>query len=77
MVNEERVVRIGSWVQIRDGEIEEGWRIVAAIEADAARRLISEETPLARALLGHSAGEVVSVRGPHGGRWQVTILSVE
>jgi transcription elongation GreA/GreB family factor len=77
MVNEERVVRIGSWVQIRDGEIEEGWRIVVAIEADAARRLISEEASLARALLGHAAGEVVSVRGPHGVRWPVTILSVE
>jgi len=77
MVNEDRVVRVGSWVQVRDGEIEEGWRIVTSLEADAARRMISEETPLARALLGRAVGEVVSVRGPQGGRWPVTILSVE
>jgi transcription elongation GreA/GreB family factor len=40
--------------------------------------LISEETPLARALLGHRAGEVVRVRAPgapqHG--WPVTILDI-
>jgi len=70
------VICVGSWVQIRDGELQEGWRIVANDEADAMRRLMSEETPLARALLGHVAGEVVRVRGPQGSARPVTILDV-
>ena len=68
-------VRLGCWVQVRDGQLEEGWRIVSADEADALRRLISAETPLARALLGRRAGEQVRVDGPEGRR-PVTILSV-
>lgn len=72
----DRVVRVGSWVEIRDGELEEGWRIVSAVEADAMRRLMSEETPLARALLGHVAGDVVRVRGPVGPARAVTVLDV-
>jgi len=51
---------------------------VAHHEADAMRRRISAESPLARALLGHRAGEVVLVRGPEApqpGR-PVTIVAV-
>lgn len=72
----EVVIRVGSWVEIRDGELQEGWRIVTADEADAIRRLMSEETPLARALLGHVAGDVVRVRGPQGPARAVTIIDV-
>jgi transcription elongation GreA/GreB family factor len=72
----DRVIRVGSWVEIRDGELEEGWRIVNAEEADAMRRLMSEETPLARALLGHVSGDVVRVRGPQGPARAVTVLDV-
>ena len=68
-------VRLGCWVQVRDGQSEEGWRIVPAEEADAMRRRISEQTPLARALLGHQVGDQVRVDGP-GGRRLVSILSV-
>ncbi len=68
------VVRIGSWVRVRDGELEEAWRVVDPTEADAARRLISVDTPLARALLGHRAGDVVRVQSPE--RRPVTILQV-
>jgi transcription elongation GreA/GreB family factor len=68
-------VRVGSWVRIRDGELEEGWRIVPHLEADTARGLISENCPLAKALLGCRVGEQVPVYGP-GGRRPVTLLSV-
>jgi len=70
------VVRVGSLVRVRDGELEEWWRIVPSHEADAMRRCISEETPFARALLGHQVGDEVRTQAP-GGRWTVTILGVD
>jgi transcription elongation factor GreB len=73
----DRVAHVGDVVHVQDGELEEWWRIVPPEEADAARRFISEETPMARALLGHRAGDVVSVRAPGAPRgWPVTILAV-
>jgi transcription elongation GreA/GreB family factor len=75
-VDDSSKVTIGSWVTIRDGELQEGWRVVDPAEADAARRLISADCPLTRALLGHRAGDRVRVDAPEG-RWPVTILAVE
>ena len=74
MVEHDGIVRLGSWVEVQDGDLREGWRIVARHEADAMRRLISEEAPLARALLGHRATDKVRVLGPE--RRMVTIVSV-
>ena len=70
-------VRIGSAVtlQLGQGDEPEHWKIVDASEADATRGVISPETPLARALIGHQAGETVQVRGPES-RYTVTILDV-
>lgn len=74
----ERAARVGDVVHVQDGHLEEWWRIVPPEEADASRRLISEETPMARALLGHRAGEVVQVQSPGSARgWPVTIVAVE
>jgi transcription elongation GreA/GreB family factor len=70
------IVRLGSLVRVRGGDLTEWWRIVAEHEADALRRCISEETPLARALLGRQVGEQVRTEAP-GGRWVVTILGVD
>jgi transcription elongation factor GreA len=75
-VDDNGMVGLGSWVTVGDGELQEAWRVVDASEADAARRLISAECPLGRALLGHRAGDQVRVDSP-GGRWPVTILAVE
>jgi transcription elongation GreA/GreB family factor len=61
-------VKLGSCVTIQDGELNEAWRIAIAPEADAMRRLLSEETPRARALLGRRAGDLVGVSGPCGRR---------
>ena len=71
----EGTVTVGSWVEIRDGQLQEHWRIVPAHEADALRGLLSEACPLARALLGHGPGDVVQVQGPEGRR-RVTVLAV-
>jgi transcription elongation GreA/GreB family factor len=69
-------VRIGDVVHVRDGQLDEWWRIVPADMADVLRRWMSAETPMARALLGHRAGDVVRVDRP-GGRSPVTILAIE
>lgn len=74
LVEQAGIVQLGSWVEVQDGDLREGWRIVSRHEADATRRLISEETPLAKALLGHRVSERVKVLGPE--RRMVTILSV-
>jgi len=70
-------VRVGNVVRVRDGCLDEWWRIVPEHEADVLRRWISEGTPLARAVVGHRAGDVVDVAGPGGRHWPVTILAVE
>jgi transcription elongation GreA/GreB family factor len=73
----DRTVRIGSSLRLRYGELEEAWRIVGVgDDVDQARGIISAETPLARALLGHQAGDTVHVRGPEN-RYAVTILDVD
>jgi transcription elongation GreA/GreB family factor len=74
LVEQDVTVKLGFWVEVQDGDVRQGWRIVSRHEADAMRRLISEETPLAKALLGHRASERVKVLGPE--RRMVTILSV-
>ena len=53
-MNHDGTVKIGSQVSIRDGQLEEAWRIVAAHDADAQRWQLSEEAPLARALVRNS-----------------------
>lgn len=60
-------VLFGATVTVRDEhEHEHRYRIVGADDADARRGWISWAAPLARALLGHRAGESVAVRSPRG-----------
>lgn len=47
---------------------EVSYRIVGADETDAQKGCISVDSPVARALLGKSVGEEVSVRTPTGER---------
>jgi transcription elongation factor GreA len=75
MLSDDGMVMVGSSVRIRDGDADEEWRIVARHEADALERRISEESPLARALLGRQVGDQVRVHSPAGYR-PVIILSV-
>jgi hypothetical protein len=71
-----RPVRVGSTVRVREGESEETWRVVGCEEADPMRGCISEDSPLGRSLLGHVAGDVVTVRGPEG-CWSARVVAVD
>ena len=52
-------------------------RIVTTLRQDALKGLISKESPVARAVLGHRAGEIVRVELGEGRGYELTIKSVE
>jgi transcription elongation factor GreB len=58
-----------------DGELRE-IRIVGVDEADPAAGFVAFVAPLARALLGHRAGDEVTLRTP-GGSEQLEVISVD
>jgi transcription elongation factor GreA len=60
----------GARVTVADGESGEKatYRLVGDDEADAKDGTISISSPLARALVGHEVGEIVTVRTPKGER---------
>ncbi|KJR97351.1 MAG: transcription elongation factor GreA [Peptococcaceae bacterium BRH_c4a] len=61
-------VTLGSTVMIRDLEFEEvlEYTIVGSMEADPGNSMISNESPVGRAILGKSKGSVVEVTVPAG-----------
>lgn len=70
------VVRLGSKVVVNfDGE-EERYTIVGAIEAKPFAGLISNESPIGKALVGKKAGDKAKFEAP-GGTSTVTVKSVE
>ena len=70
-------VSVGSRVRLRDvatsDEVE--YFIVGALEADPAEFRISNQSPLGESLMGHAAGDTVTVTTPRGPR-HYTVLSV-
>ena len=71
-------VRVGSTVEIEyidDNETEE-YSIVGSTEADPFENRISNESPIAKAILGKKAGETVSVESPNGS-YNVKIVSIK
>ena len=70
-------VSIGAKVQVLDQEFNEKieYQIVGSTEADPDQQLISDESPVGRALLGHRAGDDVEVETP-GGTFQLRILEI-
>ena len=71
-------VVFGATVRIADAESgkESRYQIVGEDEADSKSGLISINSPIARALIGKKAGEVVEVQAPGGVR-ELEILGVE
>ncbi|MFH1077886.1 MAG: transcription elongation factor GreA [Patescibacteria group bacterium] len=68
-------VRIGSTIEVESRGIKKTFRIVGSNEADPAQGLISNESPLGSAFLGHAVGDQVEVETPAGGQ-TYTIVSV-
>lgn len=71
------VASIGSNVKIKyvdDGEVEE-YSIVGSQEADPFQNKISNESPIAKAIIGSSVGSIVEVDSPSG-KYQVEIISI-
>jgi transcription elongation factor GreA len=71
-------VGFGSQVTLRDEEsgTEVVYRLVGATEASLADGKLSVESPVAQAVMGASAGQVVAVSAPRGER-HYRVLSVE
>lgn len=74
----ERIDKVvfGGWVTTED---EDGavsvWRIVGPDESAPSLRRLSVESPVARALLGKSVGDSVTIRRP-GGEREVTVVAL-
>ena len=71
------VVSIGTKVTIEyvDDEEEEEYSIVGSSEADPFTNKISNESPIAKAIMGLKVGSVVSVESPNG-KYDVKILAI-
>lgn len=63
-------IKFGAFVMVADAETDEEttYRIVGTMEADLAEGKISVTSPLARALIGKTIGDVVEVSTPGGGK---------
>ncbi len=70
------MVQIGSTVVVDVDGDEERYTIVGAIEAKPAQGLISNESPVGRALLGLRTGEVAVAAAPHG-ETRLRVLRIE
>lgn len=70
-------VSVGKSVTFQEEDDDpETYRIVGAAEADPLNGKISNESPIAKGLVGHKKGEKVTVTTP-GGEMTVTIIDVQ
>jgi transcription elongation factor GreA len=71
------IVDVGAKVTIQeDGLDPESYTIVGAVETNPKNGRISNESPLGKALMGHVAGDRVTVKAPNG-EFVVSIIKVE
>jgi transcription elongation factor GreA len=71
------IVSLGSVARLRTSDAREYcYTIVGAFEAKPSAGLISNESPVGKALLGHKVGDLVIVSTP-GGVKEYTIFSIE
>ena len=62
------VVSLGSRVEVLDMEFDEKcvYTIVGSTEADPSKQIISDESPVGKALIGHKVDDVVDAEVPSG-----------
>jgi len=72
-------VSIGTIVTVRDTETnnEQTYTILGAWDGEPERHVISYQTAIGQALLGHEVGETVSLTTEHGAAAQFKIVSIE
>jgi transcription elongation factor GreA len=71
------VIQVGSKITIQEtGFSPETYTIVGAAEANPREGLISNESPIGKALINHRSGEKINVEAP-GGTFSVQIIKVE
>ncbi|HHT38503.1 MAG TPA: transcription elongation factor GreA [Mollicutes bacterium] len=71
-------VRLGATVTIKyveDEELEE-YKIVGSKEADPFENKISNESPIAKAIVGHKVGDIVTVQSPNG-KYDIEIVDIK
>ena len=70
-------VSIGNTVSIKyvDDDEEDEYKIVGSQEADPFESKISNESPIAKALMGHKVGDIVSVESPNGS-YEIKIVEI-
>ncbi len=73
------VVMVGSTVTVLDQEFNEKntYKLVGTLESNPDAGLISNESPIGKAILGKKSGDVVSVATPDGGSFSLKILEVK
>ena len=64
-------------VRMEDTGEEVEYRVVTAVRGSSLRGLISIESPIGKALLGHKPGDMVTVETGAGNRFDVSVLSVK
>ncbi len=71
------IVHIGSKVTVKDLEFneEEIYTIKGTTEVDPMNNVISNESPVGAALLGHKKGDTVTIKAPNG-EYQLKILKI-
>ncbi len=70
-------INIGCKVKVLDLELSEEveYKIVGSTEADSLKGRISNESPVGKALIGHKAGDAVTVETP-GGKFTYKIIDI-
>ena len=71
------MVRLGTtvtFVEVPDGD-EEAYTIVGSAEADPLEGRISNDSPIAKSMIGRTVGEIVKVLTP-GGEMEIKIVSI-
>ncbi len=74
---DKNVANVGSTIIVEYGPDDtEEFKIVGSLESDPFNNKISNESPIGKAVIGHKAGETISVESPNGS-YNVLLKSVK
>ena len=73
-----KTVQVGNTVKLLDIEFNEevSYTLVGSTEVDLSQNKISNESPIAKALLNHKVGDVVTVESPNG-NYEIEITEIK